>query len=66
MTKLDQHKVITDCFLLKLLSSRADYDSVMEKVEQLHGLVEGLFAKRPSQKPAAKTVAGLNGRSPAG
>jgi hypothetical protein len=46
--RLDRHRVITNCFgdLLKLLSQRAEHGAVVEKVEELHGLVEGLFAKR--------------------
>jgi hypothetical protein len=46
--RLDRHQGITNCFgdLLKLLSQRAEYGAVVEKVEELHGLVEGLFAKR--------------------
>jgi hypothetical protein len=52
--RLDQHQVITNCFgdLLKLLRQRVEYGAVVEKVEELHGLVEGLFAKRP---PRAKS-----------
>jgi hypothetical protein len=52
--RLDRHQVITTCFggLLKLLSQRAEYGAVVQKVEELHGLVEGLFAKR---QPRAKS-----------
>jgi hypothetical protein len=53
--RLDRHQGITTCFgdLLKLLSQRAAYGAVVEKVEELHGLVEGLFPKR---RPRAKGV----------
>jgi hypothetical protein len=49
--RLDRHQVITDCFgdLLKLLSQRAEHGAVVAKVEELHGLVEGLFAKRQAR-----------------
>jgi hypothetical protein len=52
--RLDRHRVITNCFgdLLKLLSQRAEYGAVVGKVEELHGLVEGLFAK---WQPRAKS-----------
>jgi hypothetical protein len=51
--RLDRHQGIAQCFgdLLKLLSQRAEYGAVVEKVEELHGLVEGLFPKR---RPRAK------------
>jgi hypothetical protein len=46
--RIDRHRLINNCFgdLLGLVSQRADYSSVMEKVQELYGLVEGLFAKR--------------------
>jgi hypothetical protein len=48
----DRHRLISDCFgqLLTLLSQRADYPSVVAKVQELHGLVEGLFV-RPQLTP---------------
>ena len=49
--RIDRHRLINNCFgdLLTLLSQRADHGLVMVKVEELHGLVESLFAKRQSQ-----------------
>ena len=57
--RLDLRRMIGDCFgeLMKLLSHRADYPSVMEKAQELHGLVERLYARGQT----ASTRAGQQG-----
>lgn len=50
--RVDPHQMITSCFsdLLILVSRRADYGAILAKVQELHGLVEGLFAKQQSKR----------------
>lgn len=45
---MDRNRRISDCFsdLLQLLSQRAAYETVISKVEELHGLVGPLLTKR--------------------